>query len=127
MLCARILSGKNQLNFKEFRFILTGAGLVKNDSSKPNPFSDWMDDKMWAEIRGLSLLSKDFSSLDVECLKNKKLQKEFKAFYDAACPHEFDKNLPKQWNKKLNDLQKLCLLRCFRMDSIVPAIAEFVS
>ena len=127
MLCARILQGVNDLDFKEFRFILTGAGLVKDDASKPNPFASWMDEKMWAEIRTLSDLSTAFGNLDVDCIKNKKLQREFKTFYDSPKPHEFSKYLPSQWNERLNELQKLCLLRCFRMDAMIPAIQQFVS
>ena len=127
MLCARILQGNQQLNFKEFRFILTGAGLIKDDPSKPNPFKEWMDDKTWGEIRGLSQLSPAFGNLDVDCIKDKKLQKEFKSFYDSSKPHEFDKYLPSKWNKRLSQLQKLCLLRCFRMDAMTPAIQQFVS
>eukprot|EP01084_Bolivina_argentea_P281903 482434_1 len=127
ILCARILSGGNQLNMKEFRFVLTGAGLVKEDKSKPNPFSEWMDDKMWAEIRALSVLSSAFHNLDTECINDTNLRTEFKRFYDSPKPHEFETYLPSKWNSKLNVLQKLCVLRCFRMDCMVPAIQAFVS
>ena len=79
-----------------------------------------MDDKTWGEIRGLSMLSPSFGNLDIDCIKDKKLQKDFKLFYDSSKPYQFDKYLPSKWNKRLNDLQKLCLLRCFRMDAMIP-------
>jgi len=127
MLCARILQGAGDLDPAVFRFVLTGAGLMKDDPSRPNPFGEWMDDRMWAELRALCALSPSLEGLDALCIADAELRREVKAFYDSPRPHEMDKYLPSAWNERLSDVEKLCVLRCFRMDAMIPAIQQFVA
>lgn len=45
---------------------------------------------------------------------------EFKNYYDSKTPHT--EPLPGEWNEKLNQFQKLIVLRGLRPDKIIPAI-----
>ena len=47
----------------------------------------------------------------------------WKALYDSPTPHEH--TYPEPWNK-LNDLDKLVVLRCFRPDKMTPAVQEYI-
>jgi len=53
----------------------------------------------------------------------KKNLPDWKALYDSPAPHEHP--YPQPWNK-INDLDKLVVLRCFRPDKMVPAVQEYI-
>ena len=53
----------------------------------------------------------------------KKQIAEWKEVYDSPAPHE--KAYPSPWDK-LNDLDKLVVLRCFRPDKMVPAVQQYI-
>jgi dynein heavy chain, axonemal len=91
-------------------------------AAAPNPAPEWIDGRMWKEIKALSSLpafrglARDFES---------SLRGEFKAMYDHAEPQLLQ--LPGSWGRegKLDALQKLCLLRCVRADKV--SVCVFVS
>ena len=41
---------------------------------------------------------------------------EWRSYYDDVAPHEAD--LPQAWNMRLNDFQKMIVLRCIRPDKV---------
>lgn len=45
---------------------------------------------------------------------------EWRAYYDDIAPHESD--LPQAYNERLNDFQKMIVLRCIRPDKVSPII-----
>lgn len=51
-------------------------------------------------------------------------QAEWKQIYDSQQPQ--DATLPAPWDAKLDEFQKLCVLRCIRFDKVVPGIQNFV-
>jgi dynein heavy chain, axonemal len=84
-------------------------------AAAPNPAPEWIDGRMWKEVKALSSLpafrglARDFEG---------PLRGEFKAMYDHAEPQLLQ--LPGGWGRegKLDALQKLCLLRCVRADKV---------
>ncbi|ETO18471.1 dynein heavy chain [Reticulomyxa filosa] len=115
-------------------FFLTGGGLLNSDengnvANKPNPCPDWLDERMWGEIRNLSSLGGIFSTLDQDLTNNgnsRNVRAPWKVFFDNASPTQLYHYLPKEWATKLSPFEKLCLLRCLRMDLLLPAIQSFV-
>jgi len=51
------------------------------------------------------------------------IYKQWKELYDASEPQDFP--LPKPWDE-ITDLEKLAVLRCIRLDKLVPAIQTFI-
>lgn len=49
---------------------------------------------------------------------------QWKVLYESNNPEI--ENLPAPWNEKLNSLQKLLIIRCFRSDKLVPAVRNFI-
>jgi dynein heavy chain, axonemal len=84
-------------------------------AAAPNPAPEWIDGRMWKEVKALSSLpafkglARDFEG---------PLRGDFKAMYDHAEPQLLQ--LPGAWGRegKLDALQKLCLLRCVRADKV---------
>ena len=49
----------------------------------------------------------------------------WKDYYDRREPHNTD--LPAPWHSKLNDFERMMVLRCIRPDKVIPAITNFVT
>uniref|UniRef100_A0A8C7T925 Dynein axonemal heavy chain 12 n=1 Tax=Oncorhynchus mykiss TaxID=8022 RepID=A0A8C7T925_ONCMY len=102
LLCSNLLLAKNEIEYGDVMFLLTGGVGLQNNV--PNPDPHWLQDKSWDEI----------------CRANK-----FLVIYDSKEP--YNTNLPKPWCDCLNDLQKMIIYRCLRPDKIVPAITNYVT
>jgi dynein heavy chain len=118
LLCCNLLQAKNELNRSEFMFFLTGG--VGLENKIPNPAPEWLSDKSWDEIcrmcdmDGFKGFRKDFEAHTAE----------WKLLYNDREPHLAP--LPKPWNDKLTDFQKMIVLRCLRPDKIIPQVVRFV-
>ncbi|XP_047226085.1 dynein axonemal heavy chain 7 isoform X2 [Girardinichthys multiradiatus] len=102
----------------EWRFLLTGG--VGLDNPHVNPCS-WLPKKSWDEICRLDEMErfKNFRQDLVELLS------DWKQVYDSPNPHQTP--FPGAWQERLNQFQKMMVIRCLRPDKIVPMLQEFVS
>jgi dynein heavy chain len=50
---------------------------------------------------------------------------EFRDIYDAVEAHE--RPLPEPWNSKLDEFEKMIVLKAIRPDKLVPAVQEWVA
>ncbi|XP_068605783.1 dynein axonemal heavy chain 12-like [Brachionichthys hirsutus] len=119
LLCCNILLSKDAIEYCDFMFLLTGGVGLQN--MIPNPDSSWLQDKSWdeicraSELPGLQGLKEAFIR-DASC---------FQPVYDSMEP--WNAPLPDPWEERLNDLQKMVVLRCLRPDKMVPAMTKFVT
>lgn len=118
LLTIGIMKGRNDVDDEVWRFLLTGG--VALDNPYPNPASEWLSEKSWAEIVRASGL-KNLHGLMDHVESN---VVEWKAIYDSAKPHE--EEFPGVWNLVMG-LDRLVILRCLRPDKIVPATQEFIT
>ena len=109
---------KNELDFTEFMFFLTGG--VGLDNKIPNPAPAWLSDKAWDEICRMCDLPafKKFRA-SFEANTN-----DWRTYYDDKEPDKA--SLPAPWSDKLTDFQKMIILRCLRPDKVVPLVTNFV-
>uniref|UniRef100_A0A8C0JEA1 Dynein heavy chain n=1 Tax=Chelonoidis abingdonii TaxID=106734 RepID=A0A8C0JEA1_CHEAB len=107
---------RKEIEQQEFMFLLTGGVGLKNKYKNPDP--SWLQDKSWDE---LCRANNTFSSRS-HISEN---ASEWRKIYDSKEPHNVP--LPKPWDKTLNELQKMIILRCLRSDKISPAITIFVT
>uniref|UniRef100_A0A8C8RR18 Dynein axonemal heavy chain 12 n=1 Tax=Pelusios castaneus TaxID=367368 RepID=A0A8C8RR18_9SAUR len=98
---------------QEFMFLLTGGVGLKNKYKNPDP--SWLQDKSWDELCRAS----DFPAFrGLRYSKNPlvRISPEWRKIYDSKEPHSVP--LPKPWDKTLNALQKMIILRCLRSDKV---------
>ncbi|XP_037760095.1 dynein axonemal heavy chain 12 isoform X2 [Chelonia mydas] len=119
LLCCNLLMARKEIEQQEFMFLLTGGVGLKNKHKNPDP--TWLQDKSWDELCRASDFSA-FRGLRSHISEN---ASEWRKIYDSKEPHNVP--LPKPWDKTLNELQKIIILRCLRSDKINPAIAIFVT
>ncbi|KAM4651998.1 dynein axonemal heavy chain 12 [Discoglossus pictus] len=119
LLCCNLLMAKKEVEPQEFMFLLTGGVGLQNNV--PNPAPSWLPDKSWDEICRASDLP-SFKGLREHFQKK---PNEWHELYDSKEPHSFP--LPAPFNEKLNELQKMIILRCLRPDKISPAVTSYVT
>lgn len=116
--CLRLLQGDGKMDDQELRFLLTGP--LGDSDCEPNPAPEWISGVMWNEICTLDKLPA-YEGLVNSYIKH---PQDFRKVYDTSEAHLA--SWPNGWNEKLHTFQKLCLLRCIRMDKIVPGIVNFI-
>lgn len=118
VLCSNLLLSRNELDYDEYMFFLTGGVGLENKIK--NPASAWLVEKSWDELCRCNDLP-NFKGFREFFEKNTQLWKEF---YDNKEPHLA--SLPDPYNDKLNQFQKMILIRCICPDKITLAVTEFV-
>ncbi|XP_029291775.1 dynein heavy chain 12, axonemal [Cottoperca gobio] len=119
LLCSNLLLSKGEIEFSDFMFFLTGGVGLQNTVANPDP--SWLQDKSWDETCRASELS------GLQGIKEAFIEspEDFKSIYDSEEPSNTP--LPAPWCEKLNDLQKMIIVRCLRPDKIVPAVTKYVT
>eukprot|EP00049_Salpingoeca_infusionum_P016530 m.339145 g.339145 ORF g.339145 m.339145 type:complete len:4022 (-) comp16092_c0_seq1:259-12324(-) len=116
LLCINIMKKGGKVEMAEWMFFLTGGVGLDNPHESP---ASWLPTKAWDELCRLADLSRfgglrDKFVLDLNA---------WKAVYDSAKPQ--DEPLP-GIASGYDDMQKLCVLRAFRPDKVVPGVQDFV-
>ncbi|GCB68504.1 hypothetical protein scyTo_0000891 [Scyliorhinus torazame] len=118
LLCCNLLLARHEINYHEFMFMLTGGVGLQNKLQNPDP--SWLQEKSWDEICRAS----DLSSLQGLRDHFSKSSREWHKIYESKDPHVVP--LPHPWDQKINELQKMIVLRALRPDKVIPAVANFV-
>nr|XP_046251760.1 dynein axonemal heavy chain 12 isoform X2 [Scatophagus argus] len=119
LLCCNLLLAKEEIDYSDFMFLLTGGVGLQNTTANPDP--SWLQDKSWDEICRASELS-GLQGMKEAFLKS---PGDFKPIYDSKEP--CNTPLPTPWCERLNELQKMIVVRCLRPDKIVPAVTKYVT
>uniref|UniRef100_A0A452S6P0 Dynein axonemal heavy chain 12 n=1 Tax=Ursus americanus TaxID=9643 RepID=A0A452S6P0_URSAM len=107
--------------FYPFTFISCRQHRDGLKSAEKNPDPTWLQDKSWEEICRASEFPafKDLRKHFCEHIT------EWREIYDSKEPH--NAKFPGPMDEKLNELQKIIILRCLRPDKITPAITNYVT
>nr|XP_033781609.1 dynein heavy chain 12, axonemal isoform X2 [Geotrypetes seraphini] len=119
LLCCNLLMAKKEIDYQEFLFLLTGGVGLQNKLENPDP--SWLPDKSWDEICRASDMPSFLGLRDHVC----KNISRWRTIYDSKEPYSAP--LPKPIDGKLNELQKMIIIRCLRPDKISPAISNYVT
>ncbi|XP_023368810.1 dynein heavy chain 1, axonemal [Otolemur garnettii] len=118
LLCVRIMMNEGKINQSEWRYLLSGGSI---QIVTENPAPDWLSDRAWRDILALSNLPA-FSFFPSDFVKH---LSEFRIIFDSLEPHR--ESLPGIWDQKLDQFQKLLVLRCLRGDKVTNAMQDFVA
>jgi dynein heavy chain len=118
-LCAKILESQKRLNRAEWQFFLRG-GIVTNREAQPPRPVDWLTASAWDNITELEKLP---AFRDIVSAFEQSSSDWFE-WYSSKLPE--DTVLPGEWASKLNELQRLVLVRCVRPDRVGTASSKIV-
>ncbi|KXZ49756.1 DHC2 protein [Gonium pectorale] len=126
---AKILEGDSPLDAQLLDFFLKG-NLSLEKAARRKPF-EWFPDAGWQDLMRLVELGQKKTGPDgrmhaLASLANDVESDEaaWRAYYDLEAPEEAE--LPMGYHTFLTDFEKLCLLRCLRMDRVTVGITRFV-
>ena len=120
-ICTKILQSEGKLPPSEFDFFLKGALNVDREEQKENPCSEWLLPANWDNVTVLDKLEAFqgiASSFD-------QFPRDWQEWYLKECPEL--EQLPGEWQNKLNEFQRMCILRSLRIDRVGFAASKFVS
>ncbi|KAI8915474.1 dynein heavy chain and region D6 of dynein motor-domain-containing protein [Powellomyces hirtus] len=116
----KIMAAAGKLAKEEYDFLLRGGQVLDRDRQLPNPYSEWVNESAWDDITELDAVPA-FSGL-VSSLEQS--EREWKAWFLSSEPEEIP--LPGEWENKLNDLQRMLIVRSLRADRLIFCAGKFV-
>ncbi|KAL7697754.1 dynein heavy chain cytosolic putative [Lotmaria passim] len=102
------------------RWVLMGGFEADDHAAMPNPFT-WLPDLSWKLLRRAATQLEGFAHL-TELVQQHEMF--FMDFYESSSPLEVE--LPGALHG-LSGMEKMVVVRCLRMDKVVPAIRRYVS
>ncbi|XP_028155786.1 dynein heavy chain 7, axonemal [Ostrinia furnacalis] len=115
LLTITIAVAEGRLEQSDVLFLLGGA---QPRHVVPNPVA-FLSPQNWAEFNGLNEIEKFTGILDHFITKTP----VWEEYCNTPDPH--NQPLPAPYNTKLNAFEKLMVLRCLRLDMMVPAVQNF--
>ena len=119
----RIQDGEGTLDMQQVDFFLKG-NLSLDKSYDPAPSADgveFISDAGWHDMQRLVTLSDNFSSLIADLRSD---VQAWKTWYDLEAPE--NSPMPQGYNEKLTPMERMLILRCFRVDRVYVAITKFI-
>ena len=123
LLTVKILDGSKEIDATEWRFLISGKTTSAVEEENPAPEGNaggWIDGRMWSEVCAISG-AENFSGFAAD-FKNH--LKAWRDYFDCVEPHL--QSLPDKWDACLNSFQKLCVLRCLRVDKVTDGVMAYV-
>lgn len=115
----KIMESDGAINMREVDFFLKGnMSLEKLDHE--NPFT-WLSDQGWKDLAMLPTLDPVFEHIVMDVEDSESV---WKTWYDLEDPERAE--VPLGYHAKLTRFQRLCLLKCFRVDRVQHAITMFI-
>ncbi|OHS98802.1 Dynein heavy chain family protein [Tritrichomonas foetus] len=101
-------------------FLLKG-NISLEKSSVSNPFPKWLPEQGWQDIQKLITVNDVFAKLVDDLTENEEV---WNKYYSDPTPEMID--LPMGYQEKLDSLQRMSVLRCFRPDRLFLAARRYV-
>ncbi|XP_065175861.1 dynein axonemal heavy chain 2-like isoform X2 [Sycon ciliatum] len=118
-MCAKIMEAAEELNMDDYHFFLRGGVVIDRETQVDNP-TKWLPESAWDNITELDKLPNFhgmINSFEME-------QREWNAWYTSAEPEKT--TLPGEWDRSLNELQKMLIVRSIRPDRVTLCSTTFI-
>jgi len=106
---------------EEYGFFLRGGIVLDRSEQRPNPCDEWMTPTAWDNITELDKLS----AFKGVAASFEQYARDWHKWWQTDTPEVME--YPGGWDSKLNELQKMLLLRSLRLDRVTLAMTSFVS
>ncbi|KAI9197259.1 dynein heavy chain and region D6 of dynein motor-domain-containing protein [Polychytrium aggregatum] len=116
----KILETSGKLSKDEYDFFLRGGQVLDKDSQLPNPCTEWITESTWDNLTELDNLAA-FGGLVSSIEQN---EREWRAWFMSSEPET--QTLPGEWENKLNDLQRMLVIRSLRTDRVIFCAQNYV-
>ncbi|KAK0094203.1 hypothetical protein PV326_011565 [Microctonus aethiopoides] len=116
LLTINVLNKEGQISIAQWMFFLTGGVGLENPDEKP---AKWLTTNSWDELCRLNSIPK-FTGVKENFLKN---AEKWKLIFDDNEPQS--QTYPEPFDK-LDQFEKLLIIRCLQPDKLVPAVQFFV-
>jgi dynein heavy chain len=117
----KIMEANGKLDKQEYDFLLRGGQVLDKDSQPANPSSEWITEDAWdnlTELENIPAFAGIISSFEQN-------ERDWKAWFLSGEPDEV--SLPGDWENKLNDLQKMLVIRSIRTDRVIFCATSFIA
>ena len=115
----RIMDGEGTLDMNQVDIFLKGN--LSLDKCKDKQPGEWISDAGWHDMQRLTAEVESCANLIPDL---KAAIGQWKEWYDLDAPESHP--MPQGYDERLTPLEKMLVLRCFRVDRVVPAIIKFV-
>lgn len=125
-MCVRILRSDGKMNDTEWRFFLRGGAVLDRSDQPPNPAPDWISELAWDNVVELEQQVPHFLGITTHFEQN---VVDWEDWYRESEPENPNAptRLPGDWESKCDELQRMILVRCLRMDRVEKAANAYVA
>jgi len=124
-MCVRIQQNAKEVNESEWQFFLRGGTVLDRSDQPDNPAPDWISELAWDNVVELEQQVPHFIGI------TKSFEEDvidWEDWYRDANPEDpKSAQLPGDWESKCNELQRMILVRCLRMDRVEKAATTYVA
>jgi len=120
-MCARILQASGQINAEEWQFFLQGGRVLDRSQQPQTPCPTWISEEAWDNLASLEHLLA-FKGLTSSL---ESAAADWELWFRQAEPEAAE--LPRDWEAKCNELQRLLLIRSLRPDRVIFAATTYVA
>eukprot|EP00879_Flechtneria_rotunda_P005109 GHRR01005390.1.p1 GENE.GHRR01005390.1~~GHRR01005390.1.p1 ORF type:complete len:1589 (+),score=542.70 GHRR01005390.1:1679-6445(+) len=120
-MCVRILQAAGQVNAEEWQFLLRGGTVLDRSQQPANPCPSWISEEAWDSLATLDQLPA-FKGL-ANSLES--VAGDWELWFRQPEPESSE--LPREWEAKCNELQRLLLVRSLRPDRVIFAATTYVA
>ncbi|KAJ1562004.1 Dynein heavy chain 2, axonemal, partial [Cladochytrium tenue] len=117
----KILEAAGKVNRQEYDFFLRGGVVLDKEAQPANAFAEWLSDAAWDNVTELDAIPA-FAGL-VRSIEQG--EREWRAWLTGSEPEAA--MLPGEWENKVNDLERLAVVRALRPDRVPFAVQAFVA
>jgi len=120
-LCLRIMTSENKVPKQEFDFLCYGGAGIEGIDQRPNPSPEWIDAGAWDNITALDSIPACMGIASAF----EQGQREWRGWFTSPEPEET--SLPGDWENKVTEMQRMCIIRALRLDRVLFCANRFVS
>ncbi|XP_055542595.1 dynein axonemal heavy chain 2-like [Wyeomyia smithii] len=119
-LCSSLLYANEELNIREYNFLLYGAGKVDRLEQAENPSPEWISQVQWDNITEIDKIP-GFRGI-IQSFEE--ANDDWKSWYMEVYPES--EKLPAAWERNLTKFQKYLLVRSLRYDRLDACLSDSV-